>query len=45
MGVFNVVNGDKESVDALLSNPNVSAISFVGSTPIAKYIYESAAKI
>ena len=43
-GVFNVVNGDKESVDALLSNPNVSAISFVGSTPIAKYIYESAAK-
>ena len=43
-GVFNVVNGDKESVDALLSNPNVSAISFVGSTPIAKYIYENAAK-
>ncbi len=36
--------GDKESVDALLSNPNVSAISFVGSTPIAKYIYENAAK-
>jgi malonate-semialdehyde dehydrogenase (acetylating)/methylmalonate-semialdehyde dehydrogenase len=43
-GVFNVVNGDKESVDALLSNSNVSAISFVGSTPVAKYIYENAAK-
>jgi malonate-semialdehyde dehydrogenase (acetylating)/methylmalonate-semialdehyde dehydrogenase len=43
-GVFNVVNGDKESVDSLLSNPDVSAISFVGSTPIAKYIYENAAK-
>jgi malonate-semialdehyde dehydrogenase (acetylating)/methylmalonate-semialdehyde dehydrogenase len=39
-GVFNVVNGDKESVDALLDNPDVAAISFVGSTPIAKYIYE-----
>ncbi|MEK9741397.1 MAG: CoA-acylating methylmalonate-semialdehyde dehydrogenase [Pelagibacteraceae bacterium] len=43
-GVFNVVNGDKESVDALLENKKVSAISFVGSTPIAKYIYEGAAK-
>ena len=43
-GVFNVVNGDKESVDALLENPDVSAISFVGSTGIAKYIYENAAK-
>ena len=43
-GVFNVVNGDKEAVDALLTNKNVSAISFVGSTPIAKYIYETAAK-
>ncbi len=39
-GVLNVVNGDKESVDALLDNPDVAAISFVGSTPIAKYIYE-----
>jgi malonate-semialdehyde dehydrogenase (acetylating)/methylmalonate-semialdehyde dehydrogenase len=39
-GVFNVVHGDKESVDALLENPTVKSISFVGSTPIAKYIYE-----
>jgi malonate-semialdehyde dehydrogenase (acetylating) / methylmalonate-semialdehyde dehydrogenase len=43
-GVFNVVNGDKEAVNALLTNINVAAISFVGSTPIAKYIYENAAK-
>jgi len=43
-GVFNVVNGDKEAVDALLTNKEVAAISFVGSTPIAKYIYENAAK-
>jgi len=43
-GVFNVVNGAKESVDALLANKDVVAISFVGSTPIAKYIYENAAK-
>tara|TARA_Y100001970_G_scaffold112633_1_gene140544 strand:- start:669 stop:2162 length:1494 start_codon:yes stop_codon:yes gene_type:complete len=43
-GVFNVVNGDKEAVDALLENKSVAAISFVGSTPIAKYIYENAAK-
>ena len=43
-GVFNVVNGAKESVDALLTNKDVVAISFVGSTPIAKYIYENAAK-
>ena len=42
-GVFNVVHGDKESVDALLEHPDVQAISFVGSTPIAKYIYETAA--
>jgi malonate-semialdehyde dehydrogenase (acetylating)/methylmalonate-semialdehyde dehydrogenase len=41
-GVFNVVHGDKESVDALLSHPDVAAISFVGSTPIAKYVYETA---
>jgi malonate-semialdehyde dehydrogenase (acetylating)/methylmalonate-semialdehyde dehydrogenase len=37
-GTFNVVHGDKEAVDALLVNPDVEAISFVGSTPIAKYI-------
>jgi malonate-semialdehyde dehydrogenase (acetylating)/methylmalonate-semialdehyde dehydrogenase len=38
-GVFNVVNGDKEAVDALLEHPGIEAISFVGSTPIAEYIY------
>jgi malonate-semialdehyde dehydrogenase (acetylating)/methylmalonate-semialdehyde dehydrogenase len=38
-GVFNVVNGDKEAVDALLTDPDVAAISFVGSTPIAEYVY------
>ena len=43
-GVFNVVHGDKEAVDALLVHPDVQAISFVGSTPIAKYIYETAAQ-
>ena len=43
-GVFNVVHGDKEAVDALLNHPDIKAISFVGSTPIAKYIYETAAK-
>ncbi len=43
-GVFNVVNGDKEAVDSLITNKDISAISFVGSTPIAKYIYENAAK-
>ncbi len=43
-GVLNVVHGDKESVDALLEHPDITAISFVGSTPIAKYIYENAAK-
>jgi malonate-semialdehyde dehydrogenase (acetylating)/methylmalonate-semialdehyde dehydrogenase len=43
-GVFNVVHGDKETVDALLNHPDISAISFVGSTPIARYIYETAAK-
>ena len=41
-GVFNVVHGDKEAVDALLDHPDVAAISFVGSTPIAKYIHERA---
>ncbi|MEN8738767.1 MAG: CoA-acylating methylmalonate-semialdehyde dehydrogenase [Phaeobacter gallaeciensis] len=40
-GVFNVIQGDKEAVDALLTHPDVKAISFVGSTPIAKYIYET----
>jgi malonate-semialdehyde dehydrogenase (acetylating)/methylmalonate-semialdehyde dehydrogenase len=39
-GVFNIVHGDRECVDALLDHPQVAAISFVGSTPIAKYIYE-----
>ena len=43
-GVFNVVNGDKEAVDGLLSHPKVKAISFVGSTPIAKYVYETGTK-
>ncbi|TFD09902.1 CoA-acylating methylmalonate-semialdehyde dehydrogenase [Cryobacterium sp. TMT1-66-1] len=43
-GVLNVVHGDKEAVDALLVNPTVQAISFVGSTPIARYIYETAAR-
>ncbi|TWB13681.1 malonate-semialdehyde dehydrogenase (acetylating)/methylmalonate-semialdehyde dehydrogenase [Nitrospirillum amazonense] len=43
-GVFNVVNGDKIAVDALLTAPQVQAISFVGSTPIAQYIYETAAR-
>jgi len=42
-GVFNVVQGDKEAVDALLDHPDVKAISFVGSTPIANYIYETGA--
>ena len=41
-GVFNVVHGDKEAVDSLLEHPDVRAISFVGSTPIAKYVYETA---
>jgi malonate-semialdehyde dehydrogenase (acetylating) / methylmalonate-semialdehyde dehydrogenase len=42
-GVFNVIHGDKIAVDALLAHPLVRAISFVGSTPVAKYIYENAA--
>ncbi|SAI70910.1 methylmalonate-semialdehyde dehydrogenase [Bordetella ansorpii] len=42
-GVFNVVNGDKEAVDALLHHPEVEALSFVGSTPIAQYIYQTGA--
>src|SRR6186997_1883370 len=43
-GVLNVVNGDKEAVDTLLTDPRVRAIGFVGSTPIASYIYERAAQ-
>src|SRR6266496_2671101 len=43
-GVFNVIHGDKVAVDAVLEHPGISAVSFVGSTPIAKYIYETAAK-
>ncbi|WP_345415309.1 aldehyde dehydrogenase family protein, partial [Pseudonocardia xishanensis] len=40
-GVFNVLNGDKVAVDALLTSPDVKSISFVGSTPIARYVYET----
>ena len=40
-GVFNVVQGDKVAVDALLTDPDVASISFVGSTPIARYVYET----
>ncbi len=43
-GVFSVVQGDKEAVDALLEHPDVMAVSFVGSTPIANYIYETGAR-
>jgi malonate-semialdehyde dehydrogenase (acetylating)/methylmalonate-semialdehyde dehydrogenase len=43
-GVFNVVQGDKAAVDALLTHPDVKALSFVGSTPIAHYIYETGAR-
>ena len=43
-GVFNVLNGDKEAVDGLLTHPDVQAVSFVGSTPIAKYVYETGSK-
>jgi len=43
-GVFNVLQGDKEAVDALLDSPVVQAISFVGSTPVAKYVYERASR-
>ena len=42
-GVFNVVHGDKTAVDAILAHPDIKAVSFVGSTPIAKYIYETGA--
>jgi malonate-semialdehyde dehydrogenase (acetylating)/methylmalonate-semialdehyde dehydrogenase len=43
-GVFNVLNGDKEAVDGLLTHQDVQAVSFVGSTPIAKYVYETGTK-
>ncbi len=43
-GVLNVVHGDKEAVDAILAHPGIAAVSFVGSTPIAKYIYETGAR-
>jgi malonate-semialdehyde dehydrogenase (acetylating)/methylmalonate-semialdehyde dehydrogenase len=43
-GVLNVVHGDKEAVDAILADPRIHAVSFVGSTPIAKYIYETCAR-
>ena len=42
-GVFSVLHGDKEAVDGLLTHPDVRAVSFVGSTPIARYVYETAA--
>ena len=43
-GVFNVLHGDKTAVDALLRSPDVQAISFVGSTPVAEYVYETASR-
>src|SRR5258708_39793189 len=43
-GVLNVLHGDKEAVDAILGHPGIQAVSFVGSTPIAKYIYETCAR-
>ena len=43
-GVFNVVQGDKVAVDAILQHPDIEAVSFVGSTPIARYIYETGTK-
>ena len=43
-GVFNVVQGDKVAVDAILAHPDIEAVSFVGSTPIARYIYETGTK-
>jgi malonate-semialdehyde dehydrogenase (acetylating)/methylmalonate-semialdehyde dehydrogenase len=43
-GVFNVLNGDKESVNGLLTHPDIASISFVGSTPIAQYVYETGSK-
>src|SRR4029078_4106422 len=43
-GVFNVVHGDKVAVDAILERPDIAAVSFVGSTPIARYVYETGTK-
>ncbi|MGN2392019.1 CoA-acylating methylmalonate-semialdehyde dehydrogenase [Pelomicrobium sp. G1] len=43
-GVFNVIHGDKAAVDSLLAHPDVKALSFVGSTPIARYVYETGAR-
>ena len=43
-GVFNVVHGDKVAVDSILEHPDISAVSFVGSTPIARYVYETGTK-
>ena len=43
-GVFNVVHGDKEAVDAILDHPDIAAVSFVGSTPVAKHIYDTCAR-
>jgi malonate-semialdehyde dehydrogenase (acetylating)/methylmalonate-semialdehyde dehydrogenase len=43
-GVFNVVHGDKVAVDAIIEHPDIAAVSFVGSTPIARYIYETGTK-
>ena len=43
-GVFNVLNGDAEAVDALLADPRIQAVSFVGSTPVAQHVYETAAR-
>ena len=43
-GVLNIINGGKEVVDSIIENKDISAVSFVGSTPIAKYIYEHCAK-
>ncbi len=40
-GVFTVVNGDREAVDAILAHPDIAAVSFVGSTPVARSIYET----
>ncbi len=43
-GVFNVVHGGKDAVDAILNHPDIKAVSFVGSTPVARYIYETSAR-
>ncbi|MBX5440756.1 MAG: CoA-acylating methylmalonate-semialdehyde dehydrogenase [Solirubrobacteraceae bacterium] len=43
-GVFNVVHGDREAVDALLAHPDVAAVSFVGSTPVARYVHRTASE-